>query len=242
MEEGLTDWELNIIKYLPANKLRKLLSDDFAHHQAVGTLLFAIKDNDLMTYLLAHAWQFTHRLAMTCTRFWKITKSRAYLALLAKHALKDKIPNHILNQINFFHRMEDDMPLSAYLQGVFNNNFSAKDREVELYYLHNGKQKVFRIHWKKNTLPKYVLEHYHGSSMGRYRNAPQFCEFFNYKRSRKLSWVDAADHSSYFYCEVFNPERGETWYGAPGKSTGPLSEYPSPDDMFPKQHSWGVWK
>lgn len=249
MDEGLSDWEWSAIKCAAPDKVRQLFKDELDNLYRVETILAATPDA-LMTHLLAYAWRSTTHLASTCRRFWIITKSRAYWALVSKHALRNTIPDHILNQVNFFHRMDDTMPLNLHLRSLVCNSFSITDTsstvDIQLFYTHKEVKRVFRFVWVKET-DKYIIHHFVGSkviSRG-VNGCLRTCEFFNFLCSRKLMWIDdiQTGKSMYFYCEVFDPERGLTWYGEPGSHEAKNDAgFLAADEMMPGPNSWGVWK
>lgn len=245
-QEGpVTEWELDFIRHVDPSVLRKRLRDELEPLYSVGTLVEAIKADDLLCHIMAYAWESTHAMALVCKRFYNIIKMRRYWAALAKHALKDRIPPKVLESVNFFYFAQDDEPAYFFLRQVLE-----KRKCLEKLFDDNGDTIMFRrgkigaslrLMWetkdvKDDELPCYTLE-YAPSIKGVY-----ICIFFNYQCRRKVVWTNSLLRSCYEYCEVYCPERNQTWYGQPGTRETPITEgILDYEEMLPNPHSFGVW-
>lgn len=263
--QGLSKWEWNMIKNIPADVIRKRFRDELDHQSRVGNLLEALKDDNLLTHVLAYAWKSTYHIALVCKRLWIITRSRIYWSNLAKHALKHFIPQNILNQVNFFHLMEDNVPSRMRLQGLLKRkNLSSwmkkRGEYLELYYPHPKGFVIFDLSWARmdgESNDFYSISHSIITDTNKREHVlmeRRRVEYFNHSRWRKLEWEDRKlfpeeydgkeipTISTFHYCEIFDPQRGQTWYGQPGIHEK-LSNLQFDDaDCLPGPQSWGVWK
>lgn len=263
-EKGLSDWEWSVIKHAKPSFLRKRFREEFDHLYSVGTLVDAIKNDFLLSHILAYAWKSTYHLALVCKRFWIITKSRVYWSALAKHALKDVIPINVLSVIDFFYFLKKDEPFNLHLKGLlmkdkaYQPRVERQDESIYLYYPHNAERDGrIVIGWAKDKeetnsnpiLPPYILEH---SLLVVGLRKEIYGEMhvrimFNYQRPKKLVWFnfeksDDTIVSRYVYCEIYCPNRNQTWYGQPGILESKIEDMPYDQELFPRSHSFGVWK
>lgn len=248
-QEGLlTHWEFDFIKYIDPGVVRKRLREEFDHLYSVGTLVDAIKNDFLMTHLLAYAWKSTYHLALVCKRFWIITKSHAYWTALAKHALKDMIPSQILNQVNFFYFHKETDPSHLFLQSLLKKPQAIKmeNNSIEFY----STDVAFDITWFDDNSTVYSC--YMGETRTKGEKvtigARQVRVYFNSPSGlQKLVWNDMQKRdgskvSKYHYCELYDSQTGLTWYGQPGTTETHTSVLPGADLLKPGPHSFGVWK
>ena len=259
MEQGLSEWEWNQLKMvIKSDSVRKRFREELDYLEQYGNLLIVIKSNDLLAHLLAYAWKDFYRVALVCKRFNFVTKTRAYWGALAKHYFKSKLPAIILKQVNFFHMLPEEKPAYTYLQGIFKiprskTPFVARFIEsIRLVYpsVVSKHERVFSVGWIDNNPIEYFISHYLAET-GKYTRvsgATQICEFFNDLQRKKLTWTEMKDPNNdeiicvNTYCEVYDPERNQTWYGQPGKPTSCKKHFLSASEMMPGPLSWGVWK
>lgn len=248
-KEGLLGWELDFIQKIDPGIVRKRLREELDYLYSVGTIVEAIKADDLLSHMLVYAWKSTYHLALVCKRFWIITKSRAYWRMLAKHALKDSIPRLVLNQVDFFYSLKDMDPSHLFLQALFQRSrANAIITTVDSVEFRSSNH-IFEVLWYNDHPDQWSIY------MGRTHNGgklitngmQQIRAYFNGKGTKLLVWHDTvkpngAEVSIYDYCEVYNPETGLTWYGQPGIEESAISVMPKSFDLMPKKHSFGVWK
>lgn len=256
MAQGLSDWEWDQLKMVAKPEtVRKRFREELEYLGRFGD--FSMLSDCLLTHLLLYAWKDFYRLALVCKRFHCVTKTRAYWAALAKRFFHGKIPAPILEQVNFFHMLSEEKPAYTYLQGIFKKPreeapfiYSRDSDDICIVYPFPDRRRQeggLLICWH-DDLKKYSIQHFcsdagsNNSSIGE----PQYCEFFNYSRAKKLVWVntrrDRSIVSVYTYCEIYDPDRNQTWYGQPGKNTSTRDQYLTDDEMMPGPLSWGVWK
>ncbi|MEO6077626.1 MAG: F-box protein [Candidatus Andersenbacteria bacterium] len=256
------EWELDFICHINPSILRKRLREEFEYLYSVGTLVDAIRNDDLLCHILSYAWKSIYTLALVCKRFYTITKMRRYWTALAKHALKDRIPPKVLEAVNFFYFAKDDDPAHLFLQAlvVKNNLWDIKcmleeEKAIYLYFPIGDGKKVGRlcIAWRNEF--KDNLCHY-SMGYGLYGPGVKTREIdgelrthisFNHPVRRKLVWInvkqtDGSRVSKYQYCEVYCPERNQIWYGQPGTIETSTDEFPTPEELYPGPNSLGVWK
>lgn len=259
MEQGLSEWEWDQLKLvIKPDSARKRFREELDYLEQFGSLLNVIKSDDLLTHVLAYAWRDFYRVALVCKRFSLMTRTRAYWGALAKHFFKGKIPAAILKQVNFFHMLPEEKPAYTYLQGIFKMPRSdvpfiaCHEDAIRLSYPSTDcpqQEGVFAMYWG-DDLKDYVISHYlcDTEEYTRVLGATQNCEFFGYLQCKKLIWNDMKDPktgeiiSVYTYCEVYDPERNQTWYGQPGKTTSDKSDLLEATEMMPNPLCWGVWK
>ena len=257
-KEGLLEWELNYIQKIDPSLIRKRLREELDYLYSVGTIVDAIKHDDLLSHILAYAWESTYRLALVCKRFWIITKSRAYWAELAKHALKDEIPAKVLSSINFFYFIKDTDPAHLHLQGLLKKfKFARNEESTSLYLYHpydyqrKGRLTISWANKKDSVVPSYFLEY----ALFKNANPSEIIAgelhtrvFVNHDQSKKLCWFSALTPDTKkkvlrcVYCEIYDPDRNQTWYGQPGMTESFSNILPSGSDLYPTPYSFGVWK
>lgn len=256
-EEGLLDWEVDFIQKIDPSIIRKRLHEEFDYLYSVGPITDAIKNDDVLSHILAYAWKSTYNIALVCKRFWIITKSRAYWAALAKHALKDEIPAPILLSLNFFYFAKDADPAHLFLQGLLKKKKFAQTEDkkcVMLFHPYDEQRKGrLSIGWNgwdnKSVLPNYFIEYslVRNNQNGNSIYGELYTRiFFNYVLTRKLIWFEALTNDNKkvircVYCEVYDKDKNLTWHGQPG-TTEVTSALPSGPDLYPNPNSLGVWK
>ncbi|MEO6077955.1 MAG: hypothetical protein ABIP54_04165 [Candidatus Andersenbacteria bacterium] len=242
-QEGpVTEWELDFIRHVNPSVLRKRLRDELEPLYSVGTLVEAIKADDLLCHILAYAWESTHAMALVCKRFYNSTKMPRYWVALAKHALKDRIPTKVLESVNFFYFAQDDEPAHLFLRQVLKKRKCLEklfeNGDTILFYSKRGASLRLMLCTEdvNDELPRYILE-YAPNINGAYTFI-----FFNYLCRRKVVWTNSLTRSCYEYCEVYCPERNQTWYGQPGtRETTITREVLDYEEMLPNPRSLGVW-
>lgn len=262
--QQLSEWEWSAILHATPDQIRKRFREELTHLYSVGTLLDAIRCDRLLSHVLAYAWRDTYRLALVCKRFKDITRGRQYWAALARHALKGKMPPAILEQVNFFHGLEDNDPphtflhvLLAKVRGVVVGHPISKalQRGLESF---GGKNRLafygFRLHvgdnhycldiqWENDK--QYSLGNYYAAQY-----ASEACDhipvrrtFFGHPTIRRLSYlVRQGTHKSNClvrYVEIFCPKKGKTWCGEPASLMASTMEEIY---MYPSAQSMGYWK
>ena len=97
--------------------------------------------NVLLTHLLAFAWNHTYRLSLVNKRFLSIVRSRAFWRLLGQHALKDKLPDYVLRDVDFFYGLKPKHGPHGWLWGLLH-----KDNPNERFKSHSifRKEVVFK--------------------------------------------------------------------------------------------------
>lgn len=240
---ALSEWEWSAIVHANPALLRKRFRDELIEVHRVGTLLEAIKDNNLLATLLAHSWKQTYHLALVCKRFLAITRCRTYWAALAKHALKEDIPKNILEQVNFFHGLEEADPPHFFLHVLFQKTprkVIEKGKSCEFVGPKNDSfHYCLKIGWKNK---QYRLSNrFVDAKGGKSYLHPVRTTYFHHPILRKTSYFNQDSKTVLVrYVEIFDATRGQTWCGEPGKSFATSIE--REDQLFPGPFSMGVWK
>lgn len=246
-KEGLLDWEVDFIQKIDPSIIRKRLCEEFDYLYSVGPITDAIKNDDVLSHILAYAWKSTYNIALVCKRFWIITKSRAYWAALAKHALKDVVPAKVLTMINLFYFLKETDPSHLYLQALLKRPQSIlkKTNYVEFRCIHG----IFDIVWYDDPFECSMFRAYTIDSTKVALGLKQTRVWFVPRGSiHKLVWHDMKQEggenkmSIYEYCELHDEKTGLMWYGQPGIERSDAKGTPTEDQLMPNSKSFGVWK
>lgn len=255
MAQGLSDWEWDQLKMVaePEN-VRKQFREQLEYLERFGD--FLVFSDYLLAHLLAYAWRDFYRVALVCKRFHCVTTTRAYWGALAKRFFHRKLPTPILEQVNFFHMLPEEKPAYTYLQGIFKKPrkklpfIRCHPKDIRLVYPSSvpEQEAVFSVTCN-DDMNRFTIWHYQlkAQSYDWALGVTQCCEFFNYQKSKKLVWYNTKQPNGELvsvnvYCEVYDPERNQTWYGQPGTQIGDTTSGLSVVDMMPGPLSWGVWK
>lgn len=178
---------------------------------------------DVLTHLMAFAWNHTYRMALVSKKFLSVTRSKAFWRLLAQHALKGKLPDYVLDQADFFYGLKPKHGPHGWLWGLLH-----KDKPTERFKSHHilkkevifkrqNSEKCFSITISQckdlefnflfytTTLPKLFF--------GIQNRVTRI--IFNDPLFRKDIYMKLnAQRSVFMYVEYWNTERTSLWCGA----------------------------
>lgn len=107
--------------------------------------------SDLCLYLLSFAYKDYARLVRVCRRFWTLCRSKEYWKWAGKYALKDMVPAHVLQDVDFFHGLEPNDPPWGWLGSLVLGRFEFDSKDGKVYMLYYTSENEWypelRISW-----------------------------------------------------------------------------------------------
>jgi len=181
-----------------------------------------------------------------CRRFHTLLVHKDYWRWVGKYALRNMVPTHVLQDLDFFHGLGAEDPPWAWLGSLVLNRIQYEHRQKNLYFMwykHKGPlNTVLRLSWlfssKAYSLGITNVGEDFSSPSGESSHYTYFGHAF--LRKRTVFYIDNGDDNVNCYVELWDAEKQKTWYGEPGCIRGKLYES-TLHLLWPKEGSFGVW-
>lgn len=205
---------------------------------------FEAISSDLCLYLLRFAYKDYARLVRVCRRFWTILRSKEYWKWVGKYALKDMVPTHVLQDVDFFHGLTSNDPPWGWLGSLVLGRFEFNSENKKLYILgfthENGLYPELRISWlTKSKAYSLTISKADDEFL---RPVPSFghATYFNHPFLKKRSIFYHRKTIINYYVQLWDEEKQKTWYGESGHMEGIIEE-DTLHLLYPNEKSSGVW-
>lgn len=197
---------------------------------------------DVLTHLMAFAWNHTYRMALVSKKFLSVTRSRAFWRLLAQHALKGKLPDYVLDQADFFHGLKPKHGPHGWLWGLLHKhepNERFKSHSIfqkEVVFKRQNSEKCLSITTNVCEHPEFRLLLYTTESRDLsygLKNMVTRTAFNNPFIRRDIYMKLNAQRVLYIYVEYWNSDRTRLWCGA-------IKDNPEEEEWYPLE-PFGRW-
>lgn len=197
---------------------------------------------DVLTHLMAFAWNHTYRMALVSKKFLSVTRSRAFWRLLAQHALKGKLPDYVLNQADFFHGLKPKHGPHGWLWGLLhkdkpNEHFkSHRILKKKVIFKRQNSEKCLSITISGCEYPEFHFLLYTTKTPNLFfgiQNMVTTIVFNNHCVRKDIHMKLDTQHVLFIYVEWWNNDRTSLWCGA-------IKDNPEEEEWYPLE-PFGRW-
>jgi F-box-like len=200
--------------------------------------------NDLLSYVLSFSFRDYARISRVSHRFRFVTRQKGFWRLAALYAFKNKIPENILKEFDFFYGLEPDDPPFGWLNELFLNHlqqFATIEKRRSVYFTYykdrvtNSSKKILQIFWWSGC-DYYAFKIYTSiSSFAQDSTKVARITYFKHPFLRKR----IIKQGSTTYVEIWDQTKQMTWSGEPG--CGEEISVNQLQLLLPKSDSFGFW-
>lgn len=199
---------------------------------------FDLISSDLCLYLLSFAYKDYARLVRVCRRFWTLCRSKEYWKWVGKYALKDMVPAHVLQDVDFFHGLEPNDPPWGWLGSLVLGRFKFKMDKLRLmYYKDNDNALRISVFNNYYSLATVIMDVHFQIPNHTIAKISYFHHPFLIRRAIYCN----GENSVNYYVEIRDSTRQQTWYGESGHLKGRISGESALHLLYPNEKSLGVW-